>query len=1005
MSTTASPLAPEQFLSRFGLTTFRPGQKEVIAAVLAGHDCLCIMPTGGGKSLCYQLPAIARGGLTLVVSPLIALMKDQVDALAERGLRATFINSSLPSGEQRARLDNMAAGAYHLVYVAPERLRNARFMEAIRGVRVGLLAVDEAHCISEWGHDFRPDYARLGRFRRRLGMPQTIALTATATPGVRSDVVAMLQLRQPKTFMSGFARANLRFEVAEKDNARDKDACLLEFLRANPGAGIIYASTRKKCGEVATLVGQALGRNVGIYHAGLEAEERRQVQEDFMADKRQIIVATNAFGMGIDKPDLRFVVHYNMPGSLEAYYQEAGRAGRDGQPSRCLLLFSYQDRFIQEFFIENAYPSREIVALVYEYLRHQDEDPIEITLEDLKERLELPIGSEGVGACERLLEKCGAIERMDASENRASVRIDGNLPTLVDLLPREAKIQRRVLQAVEQEVGELRGERVYFHPEKIAGLTELDRDAVLRALRELNRLQAFDFVPAFRGRAIHVLSRDRPFELLDIDFDELQERRQAEFEKLERVIRYAKTRRCRQLEILDYFGDPDRRTCGVCDSCTARSTKGAAGPAASRPPATDDAVLTAVKMVLSGVARTRGHFGKNIIAQMLCGSQSAKMTKFRLEQLSTFGLLKHTTQTEVGSLIDELLTAGLLEQVEIERHRPVVRLTDYGGRVMRGQAGLTAPLALSPALVAKLHSGLPGQTDKGAAKEPAPAPPVGDTARVDAGLVATLRRWRQETALAGGWPVYRVMSNATIEELARRKPRSPDELLDVKGIGPFTADKYGAELLELIANHMQPASRAADRSTAPGTPQPEAGGRSAAGAGASEPPVPNADAATVPTWYDDREAEPADWDERGTGFPAAEAGGATSASAAARAGFGEAGGPSRPELETDAARELERRKTKPNFYWTWRLLADGYGLADCQQIRGLRIERLLDHGQQALDHGLPIRAAWFFSAEQLATLQRVVGTTPPDRVRPLLEQLPPDLRYEHVQLYLRCRAS
>ncbi|MBC7855054.1 MAG: ATP-dependent DNA helicase RecQ, partial [Pirellulaceae bacterium] len=442
----ALPGSIDAHLSRFGLTSFRAGQREVISAVIDKQDCLCIMPTGGGKSLCYQLPAVMREGLTLVVSPLIALMKDQVDALQALGIAATFINSSLTQAEQRERMEEMAAGRLDLVYIAPERLRNQSFLEKVRAAKVHLLAVDEAHCISEWGHDFRPDYARLGRFRERLGWPQTIALTATATPKVRDDVSRQLQLRQPKVFITGFARGNLRFEVQEPQGDLGKYESLRVFLEETPGAGIIYAATRKRCEELVEVLREMQkGRKVGLYHAGLMPEDRRSIQDDFMEDRLPLIVATNAFGMGIDKPDLRFVIHFNMPGSLEAYYQEAGRAGRDGLPSRCLLLFSQADRYVQEFFIDNKYPPREAVKKVYDFLRREQADPIELTLQEIKDGTGLSLTTEGIASCEKILEKAQVLERLDSRQNQAAVRIDSDLPTLVDLLSPEATVQRKVM--------------------------------------------------------------------------------------------------------------------------------------------------------------------------------------------------------------------------------------------------------------------------------------------------------------------------------------------------------------------------------------------------------------------------------------------------------------------------------------------------------------------------------------------------------------------------------
>src|SRR3990172_3525739 len=495
------------YLRRFGLTQFRPGQEAVIRAVLAGQDCLTVMPTGGGKSLCYQLPALVLDGLTLVVSPLIALMKNQVDQLEALKVPVTYINSLLPLAEQQRRLDAMAAGEYRLVYVVPERFRSSRFLDSVRQVGLKLLAVDEAHCISEWGHDFRPDYARLGNFRRMLGNPTTIALTATATDAVRRDIVEQLRLREPRTFITGFARENLFYEVVRPRTDRQKAEMLVDFLRETPGSGIVYASTRKKTEEVAELIQDELGRSAVAYHAGLLPDQRRRSQEAFMSGRSEIVAATTAFGMGIDKADVRFVVHYNLPGSLEAYYQEAGRAGRDGAPSRCLLLYNAADRYVQDYFIDSAYPARDIVAKVYECLKSLEANPIELTQQEIKELLSLPIGAEGVGTCEQLLESAGVLERLVASENRAAVRLDSDLPTLVDLLPKQAKVQRRVLQAVESLVGPRRHEMVHFHPRELLHRSELDQASVDHALRELNNLEVFTYVPRFRGRAIRLIRR------------------------------------------------------------------------------------------------------------------------------------------------------------------------------------------------------------------------------------------------------------------------------------------------------------------------------------------------------------------------------------------------------------------------------------------------------------------------------------------------------------------
>lgn len=684
----------EQCLAAFRLKSFRPGQREVVEAILSGRDTLCVMPTGGGKSLCYQLPAVARGGLTLVISPLIALMKDQVDALSELGIPATFINSSIPLEEQRQRMEWMVSGRYRLVYLAPERLRSAGFLRAMAQTSINLLAVDEAHCISQWGHDFRPDYARLGRFRERLGNPQTVALTATATQTVRQDIAEVLRLESPTTFVSGFARRNLSLRVETPPSNSSRDQRLVQFVEQTPGSGIIYASTRKNCEHVVELLTPAIGRKLEFYHAGMAHDERLRVQDNFMSGRTPIVVATNAFGMGIDKPDLRFVVHYNIPGSLEAYYQEAGRAGRDGQPSTCLLLFAFQDRFIHEFFIENSYPSQAILRDVYDYLRSYEQDPIELTLQDIKDDLNISLGTQGIANCEQLLEKAGAIERLDAQQNMAGIKIDSELPTLVDLLPREAKSRRKVLRELEQIVGSLRGEMILFNPAYLAKRLNAKWTSIAKTLRQLAELKELDYVPPFRGRAIHVKDRTIPFQRLQIDFAALARRKELEFERLNKMIEFASTRGCRQVKILEYFGDPQREACGSCDQCQAGGVR---PPNAGVAPATieerggevdqvaEAAVRFAVQVALSGVARTQGRIGKTLVAQMLVGSQSKKVQAKGLQKLSTFGLLRGAGIDQVNDLLDWLLATSRLSQTQTAKFRPVIDLTATGREWLRGQ--------------------------------------------------------------------------------------------------------------------------------------------------------------------------------------------------------------------------------------------------------------------------------------------------------------------------------
>lgn len=353
----------------FGYGEFRPGQADVIEAVLAKRDTLAVMPTGGGKSVCYQVPALLdQKGLTLVVSPLLALMKDQVDALQAMGVAAAAINSMVPVDEQREILAEAAEGRVRLLYVAPERFGAGGFMAALRNLPVSLLAIDEAHCISQWGHDFRPSYRELGDVRSRIGNPPIVALTATADPRVRDDIVLRLGLRNPTVHVAGFDRPNLKFEVIRTSSLKEKFEGIAGQLRAlKDESAIVYCGTRKRVEEITDLL-QRAGIKCARYHAGMADEDRKRIQNAFARDSLRVIVATNAFGMGIDKPDVRAVIHHDMPDSLESYYQEAGRAGRDGGPATCTLYYSGRDRSLREFFIEMAHPEASRVVDVYRKL-------------------------------------------------------------------------------------------------------------------------------------------------------------------------------------------------------------------------------------------------------------------------------------------------------------------------------------------------------------------------------------------------------------------------------------------------------------------------------------------------------------------------------------------------------------------------------------------------------------------------------------------------------------
>lgn len=550
---------------KFHFSGFRKWQEEIIDTLLTRRDVVVVMPTGSGKSLCYQLPALLLDGVTLVISPLIALMKDQVDGLVQNQVPATFINSVLTPSEQWQRLREIRQGRYKLVYIAPERFRNPRFMEGIQSCRVSLFAVDEAHCVSEWGHDFRPDYLRLKGAVEKLGHPPVAALTATATPDVRRDIITQLGLRQPVTFVAGFDRPNLRFQVKQVEGEADKIDAILALLKSVAQRGIIYAATRKNV-ETVTKALQFKGYKAGGYHAGMEMESRKSVQDGFMVGTVPTVVATNAFGMGIDKADLRFVIHYDIPGSLEAYYQEVGRAGRDGKPATCLLLFNYADTFTQEFFIDGSYPPRDMIERVYEVLCGIGTDEIEMTQKALAERIGRTKSNEmAISSCLKILEKAGYVERGSEGEHLARVTLRVEPEELQRQVEGKSKFHKEVVNYCLNVLNGSKDRTLLVDLNALAENLNLAPEQIRRHLSTLHQAGSMEYRAPFRGRGLKILSRV-PVSKLDINFQEIERRSLFERKKLRKMIDYAYTDQCLRRYILEYFGE--RIVSDGCNNCS-----------------------------------------------------------------------------------------------------------------------------------------------------------------------------------------------------------------------------------------------------------------------------------------------------------------------------------------------------------------------------------------------------------------------------------------------------
>ena len=550
----------------FGYGDFRPPQIGAVESVISGRDTLIVLPTGGGKSLCYQVPALMRPGLTVVISPLISLMKDQVDALERRGIEAAFVNSTLGPAAVAERLARADRGTLRMLYLAPERIESPGMIERLRRIGVALLAVDEAHCISEWGHDFRPSYRRLGRVRRDVGDPQTVALTATATPDVRADIMRQLELRDARVVVAGFDRTNLTYHVVSVRTQRDKDRAACQWLRHIDGTAIVYTPTRKAVERVTSVLVQSRIQAVA-YHGGLDESLRQRAQDAFMNQRSRVIVATSAFGMGIDKPDVRLVVHHAMPGTLESYYQEAGRAGRDGLASTCVLLHMFPDRFTHEHFIESAHPDRRVIETVWQLLRFRaDADGyVPGSPASLAAQLPRSIGEARIDGALRVLSTSGALTRIPDTRGRAFIRLMATPARIATELVGARDRDRQLLRALWR-----------TGRDALRGGTDVDLDGLPRALGGMSEI-----VPALQrleteqflcwqgiGGGIRLDPRHGDDRWLPVDWTSMMRKRKADLARLDAMQGYAHCRTCRRAFVLHYFGDTvSGNSCNGCDRC------------------------------------------------------------------------------------------------------------------------------------------------------------------------------------------------------------------------------------------------------------------------------------------------------------------------------------------------------------------------------------------------------------------------------------------------------
>lgn len=646
----------------FGYSSFRPGQEEIIRAVLEGDDLLAVMPTGAGKSLCYQVPALVMSGICLVVSPLVALMQDQVSILKSKNIAAEYLSSGMDDQQVRDIYSRVSNGEVKLLYVSPERLKGDRFRSFLHGLDISFIAIDEAHCISEWGHDFRPSYRLIGELLRegQEGAYRMAAFTATATAKVREDICNVLEMASPRVFVRGFDRPNLRYST---EITTDKKHRIIELLNGmTDGSAIIYAGSRKRVEELYTFLKEH-DIDVIKYHAGLTDKLREANQASFINDDAKIIVATNAFGMGVDKSDVRLVIHHDITSTMESYYQEAGRAGRDGKIADCILLYSKGDEKLQEFFISCKYPEEQTAKRIWQAVGR------EISKAETEAVLQRPhlIAQLVDEPLVKVTNVISMLERHEVilpsySSLQALVRFEVSIEDLRQLdRDLENDEQRDCLRAIVRGLPtSAMGQYTTLDIRKTASKAGLKHELVTNFL---GYLSGYGYASIKMSGPVGSYSINPRYENsndLPIDFLKLSRNRERAITMLNTMLGYIKSQGCRRNYILQYFGDMPEGVCGQCSDCRGSGKHIIEEEASIK------------KSILEGVVSLGQRYGRVVIVDFLRGQLTPRIKEKLLWKESGFGLLENVSATEVHALIDELVSDG---QIEITSGQyPVLKL-------------------------------------------------------------------------------------------------------------------------------------------------------------------------------------------------------------------------------------------------------------------------------------------------------------------------------------------
>jgi ATP-dependent DNA helicase RecQ len=731
------------------------------------------MPTGAGKSLCYQLAALLLPGTTLVISPLIALMKDQLDGLpTEVAGLSTTINSTLEGPEMESRLCRAASGGYKLLYAAPERLRQRPFLHALRGAGISLLVVDEAHCVSLWGHDFRPDYRFIAKAWHELGQPPILGMTATATPRVRDDIRSALG--KMRLVALDVHRPNLRLEARRFASDAEKQHSLLALCREIKGSGIVYAHSRAKCEQLAAML-RRNGVSAIHYHAGIQ--DRAAAQDRFMSDQARIVVATIAFGMGVDKADVRFIIHYSPPKALENYYQEAGRAGRDGHLARCILLHAPGDKRRSTHFLKQEALHIDFLRRVYTAIQRQ-------------------IGAGRVG-----LVAVGDLERAlvsDSTQLRVAIHFletAGLLWRGFDL-PRTASLAlRRPPNDADPDLARfVEAARLRIGQPVSRDLVAVSHDAGLDPRTVETKLLTWHDTDWLRYRGI---GRDMLLALPEPPPDSeervaamLAEYHAGQESRAAEMMAYATTRRCRHGYISAYFGGRPIKRCQACDNCLGQSDAPPRQPRRKVTPPGPEVTEDLSAIILHGIARLPYPLGRRGLSRALQGATTSPVST---ERFSMFGRLSSWTQKSISDLIAQLEDQGLLAPLEKDGYR-LLRLSTAGHEWIKAHPrDMATTVAPQPRDVARTRA-------------PKPKPQTEDVTGYDRALFERLRAWRLETAREAKMPPYIIFQDKVLKRIASSCPTTEAELVQIRGIGPRKLEQYGRAVLDIVAGYRENSS-------------------------------------------------------------------------------------------------------------------------------------------------------------------------------------------------------